>query len=103
MTSVYSLSQEQAKEAVKVAIKADTPVLLTGSAGQGKSAIMQQVADELGLELIDIRLSQVSKYDLLGYPIAKDGIMHYAPLSCFPLENTPIPENKQGWLIFLNH
>lgn len=58
------LSQEGTKEAIKVALKADTPLFITGSGGVGKSSIVKQVAEELDLHLIDIRLSQVLPMDL---------------------------------------
>lgn len=98
----YSLSPNQVKEAIEVAIKADTPILITGSGGIGKSSIVKQVADEYNLELIDIRLSQVSKLDIGGYPKDINGRMEYLPLSMFPLENDPLPQGKDGWIIMLD-
>ena len=53
------------------------PVFIWGPPGIGKSSIMQQVAKELGMRVIDIRLTQVEPTDLRGIPvpinIAKDG------------------------------
>lgn len=61
MNNVYSLSPKETKLAVEVALKADTPVLLLGSGGIGKSSVVKAIAEENNLEFIDIRLSQVSK------------------------------------------
>ena len=64
MLSTITLSQEGAKQAIEIALQADTPVFIMGSFGIGKSTIVKQVAKELNLELIDIRLSQVQQFDL---------------------------------------
>lgn len=59
-----TLSQNGAKQAIELALRANTPLFLTGSTGIGKSQIIKQVAEDFNLEVIDIRLSQVSPYDL---------------------------------------
>ena len=43
-------------------------------------------------------------YDLAGLvnPNKEEGNFSYLPLDEFPLENTPLPANKDGWLLFLN-
>lgn len=98
----YSLSPNQVKEAIEIALKADTPILIIGSGGLGKSAIVKQIADEYNLELIDIRLSQVTRMDLLGFPKDVDGKMEYLPLSTFPLEDDPLPNGKDGFILFFD-
>jgi len=55
------------KEAVKfiiAAMKANLVTMISGSPGIGKSAIVQQIADQYNLELIDVRLSQCDPTDL---------------------------------------
>lgn len=49
-------------------IKAQQPVMLHGSPGIGKSQVVKQVADSMGLQLIDLRLSQLDPVDLRGVP-----------------------------------
>lgn len=44
------------------------PTLIHGSPGVGKSSIVKQVADDLGVEFIDVRLSQYESVDLRGLP-----------------------------------
>lgn len=96
------LSQEGTKQAIKIALKADTPLFITSSGGVGKSSIVKQVAEELDLHLIDIRLSQVNVYDLLGYPKDINNKMEYLPIGELILEGEEIPNNKSGVLIFLD-
>ncbi len=52
------------KESLITMIKANRPVMLHGSPGVGKSDVIRQVADELNVKLIDIRLSQLDPVDL---------------------------------------
>lgn len=52
------------KSAVIAAIATQTPVMLQGAPGVGKSDIIREVADELGYRVIDIRLSQLDPVDL---------------------------------------
>lgn len=49
-------------------IKAQQPVMIHGSPGVGKSQIVKQVAEFLGFQLIDLRLSQLDPVDLRGVP-----------------------------------
>jgi hypothetical protein len=42
------------------------PPLVVGTMGVGKSQIMKQVANELGIQLIDLRLAQQESGDLIG-------------------------------------
>lgn len=55
-------------EALTTYIKAQQPVMVHGSPGVGKSQIVKQVADALGFQLIDLRLSQLDPVDLRGIP-----------------------------------
>lgn len=102
MLSTITLSQEGVKQAIEIALQADTPLFIMGSFGIGKSTIVKQVAKELNLELIDIRLSQVQQFDLMGYPKDVNGRMEYLPLADIPIESDPLPNGKNGWLILLD-
>lgn len=44
------------------------PLLVRGAPGIGKSQIIKQVADELGIEFRDIRLAQMDAVDVRGLP-----------------------------------
>ncbi len=57
----------------------DLPVFLWGPPGIGKSAIVKQLAEEHGLEFIDLRLTLLDPTDLRGIPFLKDGSAEWAP------------------------
>lgn len=103
MNNLYSLTPSQTKQAIQVALQANLPILVQGVAGSGKSDIIKQVAKENNLEVIDIRLGQLTRFDLLGYPdLHKGNTVDFKPLSVFPTENTPLPAGKDGWLLFVD-
>lgn len=97
-----TVDTEEAQVLVKEAIQAGLVTMLTSSPGIGKSAIVKEVADYFNLELIDIRLSQCEPTDLMGFPHVVDGRGTYAPMDMWPIEGTPLPEGKDGWLVFLD-
>lgn len=59
----------QVVEALRVYLTVDTPVMLHGSPGIGKSQMVHQVAEEMFEgNMIDLRLSQLDPVDLRGVP-----------------------------------
>lgn len=58
----------QITTALSYLIVANQPVMLHGSPGVGKSDIVRQIAKQRGIELIDLRLSQLDPVDLRGVP-----------------------------------
>jgi hypothetical protein len=62
---------------------ADISVLARGATGVGKSDIFHQIGNNLGLPVIDRRLSQMTEGDILGLPELKDGITRFAPVDWF--------------------
>ena len=66
------------------------------SPGIGKSAIIRQIADELDLELIDIRLASIEATDLCGLPFVKDGEQVFSTPEWFPTD-----PNSKG-ILFLD-
>lgn len=65
-------------------------VFLWGPPGIGKSSVVRSVAENLNLELIDQRISQIAPVDLRGLPYVENGISHYAPQSWLPTEGRGI-------------
>lgn len=55
-------------KALNYLIEAKQPVMLHGQPGAGKSQIVHQVAKQRGMEMIDLRLSQLDPVDLRGVP-----------------------------------
>lgn len=75
---------------------------LAGSPGIGKSDIFKQIASKYKLKLIDIRLSQCDPTELSGFPMHNGKKASYMPMDLFPLEDDPIPDGYEGWLILLD-
>ena len=96
------VTPKQATELVQDTIEAGLVPFLRGSPGLGKSEIMHQIAEKYKLELVDIRLSQLSPEDMSGLPALNGDKATFKPMDLFPLENDPIPQSKTGWLVFLD-
>jgi len=60
-------TQELYKQ-LDILLQSDTPVFIHGSPGIGKSYIVNDIAQKNGLEIIDVRLSQLDAVDLRGIP-----------------------------------
>lgn len=77
---------------------------VAGSTGIGKSDLIEEIADEFNLMLLDIRLSQMLPEDLTGIPSLnlEKQRAEYNPFSTFPMADDPIPKGFSGWLIFLD-
>jgi MoxR-like ATPase len=117
----YAITAKQAMTLVKDVLKARLVPMIHSSPGMGKSAIMKQIAETLGLKLIDVRLSTYDPVDLNGFPVkhADGKKAGYIPMDTFPLENdklpptgrmipdpndktNQIPELYRGWLLFFD-
>lgn len=94
----------QATEMVTSFIKAGIVPMVHGSPGIGKSQIVQQIADEHELQLIDLRLSQCDPTDLAGFPQidAARQKAGYLPMDTFPLEGEAPSAGYKGWLLFFD-
>lgn len=101
---LYKLNHEQATSALKLALEANIVAFLKSQPAMGKSSIVKQLANQMGLELIDLRLTQLQPYDLAGlvYPNKEKDNFKYLPLDLFPLETDAVPDGKKGWLLFLD-
>lgn len=92
-----------AKQAIKDCMQVGLVPLLSSAPGLGKSSLVKQIAEEMNLELIDLRLSQLEASDLNGLPrITQQHQAEFLPFSLFPLTTTSKPEKKKGWLLFLD-
>jgi hypothetical protein len=97
-----SVDAVTAKEYISDCIECGLVPFIKGSPGIGKSAIIKGIAKDFSLKVIDMRLSQCDPTDMNGFPRI-DGIhATYAPMDTFPLESTPLPKGKEGWLLFLD-
>ena len=66
--SVRQVGPKGAKKAIRKAIKVRRPTFLWGPPGIGKSDIVKQIGDELGREVIDVRLALWEPTDIKGIP-----------------------------------
>ena len=74
-------------------------IIIKGRSGWGKSEMIQQVAEEKGLELIDFRLSEVLPEDIIGIPKVVGDYYEYIPPKWL-YEVLQNPEKK--YLLFLD-
>lgn len=100
--SAYSCTPRQTKAFVIRCMATGLVPFIQSSPAMGKSAIVAAIAQEYNLKLIDHRLSTSAPEDLSGLPHFQEGKASFVPFDTFPVEDTPLPEGKQGWLLFLD-
>ena len=103
---LLTVGTRQAKRYLEQSLKAGLVPFVQSSPGCGKSQIVAQIAEEQGLVMIDHRLSTSDITDLNGLPRFIQGkdreIATFVPFDLFPIEGTPLPKGKNGWLLFLD-
>ena len=100
--SAYKCTPRQVRRFAVETLMAGLVPFIRSSPGMGKSALVKSIAEEYGMELLDIRLSTCAPEDLTGLPHFEDGKAKFMPFDMFPVVSTPLPESKNGWLIFLD-
>lgn len=80
------MTPNQIKESLKTLMPLKQPVFLWGAPGVGKSQVVAQVAEEMGLQLTDVRAVLLDPVDLRGLPSVQDGTAHWCPPSFLPSE-----------------
>lgn len=80
-------------EAICLAYEADQPLLLCGRHGVGKSQILAEAAQRLGVRHVVRDLSLMEPPDLAGLPVVRDGRMVYSPPAF-------LPRDGRGLLVF---
>jgi len=97
----------EAKAVIINCIKAKLVPMMVGSPAIGKSSVINQIAKEFNLKVIDLRLAQCDPTDLLGFPSITGERAGYVPMDTFPIEGDEYPINTDGkpyagWLLFLD-
>jgi hypothetical protein len=89
---------------VRAAILMREPFFLKGAVGVGKSQVVKQVCDELGIGFTDVRLSQMDPTDIKGFPCPDQatGQMRWLPANFFPPMGTKAKPNKTKGLLFMD-
>jgi hypothetical protein len=100
--NIYRCTPRQIRTFIIDIIQAGLVPFVQSSPGMGKSTIIRGIADEFNLHLIDHRLSTSAPEDLSGLPNFSDGRARFTPFDLFPIEGTPIPEGKEGFMLFLD-
>ena len=96
------VSMKKAAEMIKQILSVHLVPFLQGSPGIGKSAVINAVAKEAKLKVIDLRLSQCEPTDLLGLPVINGEKAKYKAFDTFPLKKDKVPNGYNGWLLFLD-
>jgi len=83
-----TVSPNEAKAAVRKALKIQRPLFLWGAPGIGKSDIVKQIGEEQGREVIDVRLSLWEPTDIKGIPYynSVENTMTWAPPAELPTD-----------------
>lgn len=89
----------QIKKFIPMLLEANICPYIHSSPGQGKSAFARQIAEDMNLKFIDIRLSDMEPSDIVGLPTFTNGRAHFTPFTTFPIDTDEIPEGYEGWLI----
>jgi len=88
MSANRALSPNEAKHAIRKAIKKQRPIFMWGPPGIGKSDVVKQLGQEQGREVIDVRLSLWDPTDIKGIPYynVANNTMSWAPPSELPTD-----------------
>lgn len=76
-----STQQMPMMRALAACVRANVPVLIWGSPGLGKTAVLTRNADAWGRHLETVIGSVREASDFMGLPIELDGQVHYSPLA----------------------
>lgn len=75
---------KRALELITTALRSDSPIMVWGSPGIGKSDIIRQAADGFGIDYIDVRASQLDPVDIRGVPSILKGTTIWNPPDFLP-------------------
>lgn len=89
-TDAHILKPSDITAAIDSLVGLRRPTFLWGSPGIGKSDIVRQVADQRGIQFIDMRATQKDPIDLRGIPAEHDGMTRWLPPSDLPRDGEGI-------------
>lgn len=104
MSELYSCTPRTIRKHIARCLDVGLVPFVQSSPGMGKSSIAKSIAKEANLQIIDHRLSTSEPTDMSGLARFNDkGYAYYSPFEgLFPLESTPLPDGKNGWLLILD-
>ena len=68
LSDTLTINSTQTRKALLKAFKAKRPVFVWGPPGIGKSEVVEEVTDELGGYMVDLRMAQMEPTDIRGIP-----------------------------------
>ena len=83
-------------------LKAGFPVMVRGRHGIGKSQVAYQTADDLGLEVVERRASQMTEGDLLGLPDVAETSINGRKATTWNAPDWLVTACEQPVLLFLD-
>lgn len=89
--SLQRVDLATAEKFVKIAVQAKRVPYVAGSPGCGKSKMVESVARQANLKMIDIRLAQEDPTTINGFPSLDGGRSKYLPPALFPLKGDALP------------
>lgn len=107
-TTYTTLGAKDLRKSLALLLRANQTAMIWSSPGLGKTAIVNQLAKDNDLEPILFSLVANEPGDFNGLPSVRKGEIlendraEYVPFDIFPLVDTPIPEGKNGWLLFVD-
>lgn len=75
------ISHKKLKNQIKLAYKKKQTLFIWGAPGIGKSDVTKQASEELAVDLIDVRITQLDPSDLRGLPKADGNVTRWLPPS----------------------
>jgi len=90
---VVEVNHKQTEEHLRVCYKTKLPLFIWGTTGIGKSDTVKKVAEDLNVEVVDVRISQLDPSDLRGLPKYTDAgdTTKWLPPDWLPKENPELP------------
>lgn len=89
-TNLIQATPDTLVGALRACALAKRPAFTWGSPGVGKSDIHRSLAADLGLEIIDTRVSQLDAVDTRGVPFVESGRTVWAVPDMFPNGDVPV-------------
>jgi hypothetical protein len=87
------INHNELKEVINISYNKQIPMFIWGACGIGKSSIVKQCAKDLGIDFIDVRISQLEPCDLRGLPSVCNGETKW-------LSPNWLPKSGKGILFF---
>ena len=107
LDNLYRATPRQVRKYTERCLMKNVVPFIRSSPGMGKSQIVKSIAKDFNLKVIDQRISTSNPVDFSGLPefyTDAQGIRRatFSQFDIFPTESTPLPEGKDGWILFLD-